>query len=406
MRRCRGGATLAGWSALGLLAAFAVPRPAQGQTPPSPCIVANAECTEWVAVKGQPQRLLVYRSQPLDRRNEHVVGALVMVHGGLRLAADQFTNELAAAFLAGALSDTLLIAPRFASNTSAACMDSLAAEEANWICEDARPDSWRNGSFAIGNAELTSFDFADELVRRVADRNLFPNLKHIVIAGHSGGGQYTLRYAMASRVHDTVGVPISYVVSNPDALVYLDEQRPTAAAYPPAAAGPRFLPPASTEAFAPFVDARNCTTFDDWQYGLRNRTGYTAALSDEQATASVATGDLPARRRRHRPFWRLRRFVPRARARADSAGSRPGVCEILERTARRATWNGRRGGLRARRSVHVHGEAGAAASVSASVNLRKECADTAAVALGSVVRRFLVFRRQGRWRLCSVEPTQ
>jgi pimeloyl-ACP methyl ester carboxylesterase len=289
MRRCRGGATLAGWSALGLLAAFAVPRPAQGQTPPSPCIVANAECTEWLAVKRQPQRLLVYRSQPLDRRNEHVVRALVMVHGGLRLAADQFTNELAAAFLAGALSDTLLIAPRFASNTSAACMDSLAAEEANGICEDARPDSWRNGSFAIGNFELTSFDFADELVRRVADRSLFPNLKHIVIAGHSGGGQYTLRYAMASRVHDTVGVPISYVVSNPDALVYLDEQRPTPGAYPAAAAGPRFLPPAFTEAFAPFVDARNCTTFDDWQYGLRNRTGYTAALPDEQLKRQLAS---------------------------------------------------------------------------------------------------------------------
>jgi pimeloyl-ACP methyl ester carboxylesterase len=289
MRRCRAGASFVGCSMLGLLAAFAAPRPARGQTPPSPCVIANAECTEWIAVRSQPQRVLVYRSYPLDRRNEHIVRALVMVHGGLRLAADQFTNELAAAFLVGALNDTLLVAPRFASNTSAACMDVLAAEEANWTCEDARADSWRNGSPAIGNPELTSFDFADELVRRVADRNLFPNLQHIVIAGHSGGGQYTLRYAMASRVHDTVGVPISYVVSNPDALVYLDEQRPTAAAYPPAAAGPRFLPPASTDAFAPFADARNCTTFDNWQYGLRNRTGYTATLTDEQLKRQLAS---------------------------------------------------------------------------------------------------------------------
>ena len=211
-----------------------------------------------------------------------------MVHGGLRLAADQFTNELAAAFLSGALADTLLIAPRFASNTNAACADVLAAQEANWICEDARADSWRNGSPAIGNPQLTSFDFADEIVRRLADRKIFPNLEHIVIAGHSGGGQYTLRYAMASQVNDTEGVAVSYVVSNPDALVYLDELRPTPAAYPPAAAGPRFLPPASDDAFAPFVDARNCTTFDNWQFGLRNRTGYTAAQTDEQLKQQLA----------------------------------------------------------------------------------------------------------------------
>jgi pimeloyl-ACP methyl ester carboxylesterase len=232
--------------------------------------------------------LLVYRSYPLDRRNESIVRALVMVHGGLRLAADQFTNELAAAFLSGALGDTVLVAPRFASNTSApstdafACLDTLASEEANWICEDQRPESWRNGSPAIGNPKVTSFDFADEIVRRLADRKIFPNLQHIVIAGHSGGGQYTLRYAMASRIQDIGGLSISYVVSNPDALIYLDELRPTPAAYPPAAAGPRFLPPASGEPFAPFVDARNCATFDNWQYGLRKRAGYTAALTDEQ----------------------------------------------------------------------------------------------------------------------------
>jgi pimeloyl-ACP methyl ester carboxylesterase len=239
-------------------------------------------------VKAQPQRLLVYRSYPLDRRNERIVRALVMVHGGLRLAADQFTNELAAAFLNGALADTLLVAPRFASNTTAACADVLAAQEANWICEDARADSWRNGSPVIGNPQLTSFDFADEIVRRLADRKIFPNLKHIVIAGHSGGGQYTLRYAMASQIRDTEGVAVSYVVSNPDALVYLDELRPTPAAYPPAAAGPRFLPPASNDAFAPFVDARNCTTFNHWQYGLRNRAGYTASLTDEQLKQQLA----------------------------------------------------------------------------------------------------------------------
>jgi pimeloyl-ACP methyl ester carboxylesterase len=268
---------------------------AQGQPAVAPCMTATAVCTEWILLQGHPQQVLVYRSYPLDQRNERIERALVMVHGGLRLAADQFTNELAGAFLAGALDDTVLVAPRFASNTSApsagaaGCLDVLASQEANWICEDKRADSWRNGSPAIGNAEVTSFDFADELVRRLADRNIYPNLKHIVIAGHSGGGQFTLRYAMASRVHDAVGVPISYVVSNPDALVYLDDLRPTPAAYPAGAAGPRFLPPSPVETFAPFADARNCATFDDWQYGLRDRAGYTAKLADQQLQRQLAS---------------------------------------------------------------------------------------------------------------------
>ena len=287
MRERRTHASVLNSVLLGLVA-WTMATSAWSQSSAAPCTATDPACTEWIAVQPHPQRLLVYRSYPLDRRNESIVRALVTVHGGLRLAADQFTNELAGAFLAGALADTILVAPRFASNTTAACIDDIDAQEANWICEDARPESWRNGSAAIGNPQLTSFEFADEIVRRLSDKNVFPRLRHIVIAGHSGGGQYTLRYAMASRVHDTGGVAVSYVVSNPDALIYLDELRPTSAAYPPEAAGPRFVPPTAAQAFVPFADARNCATFDTWQYGLANRAGYAASSSDEELTRQLA----------------------------------------------------------------------------------------------------------------------
>jgi hypothetical protein len=32
----------------------------------------------------------------------------------------------------------------------------------------------------------------------------------------------------------------------------------------------------------PFSDTRNCTTYDDWPYGLKNRTGYSSTLTDDQ----------------------------------------------------------------------------------------------------------------------------
>ena len=138
---------------LGLVTTWALPRSAHGQSSAAPCTTASAACTEWIAVKAQPQRVLVYRSYPLDRRNEGIVRALVMVHGGLRLAEDQFTNELAAAFLSGALDDTILVAPRFASNTSAASYGRGAGRWRKRRTGSARTraDSWRNGSPVIGN---------------------------------------------------------------------------------------------------------------------------------------------------------------------------------------------------------------------------------------------------------------
>ena len=68
---------------------------------------------------GQPSRVLVYRTFPLEKRNEQVTRAFVFVHGILRDADNHFRTALAAAYLAGALDDTIIVAPRFASNSSA-----------------------------------------------------------------------------------------------------------------------------------------------------------------------------------------------------------------------------------------------------------------------------------------------
>lgn len=268
----------------------------QAHTDASPCTVGISTCSEWVKLAAEPQRLLVYRSYPLEAANQSITRALVLVHGGGRNASDSFKTALAAAFLAGALEDTILVAPRFASNTGAPandgrapCMDTLAPDEASWGCEDQTPDSWRNGSPAIGNGKLTSYDFVDEILRKLARKEVFPNLKRIVIAGHSGGGQFTLRYAMANQSHDKLGVTITYVVSNPDQFVYLDTSRPTAAAYPVAASAPGFVPSAPADRFVQFADARNCGTYNDWQYGLENRTGYTARLTDEQLRRQLSS---------------------------------------------------------------------------------------------------------------------
>lgn len=236
-------------------------------TDAAPCV--TSACIEWVELAGGPHRSLIYRTLPLTERNDGITRALIMVHGAGRDADNYFRTAVAAAFLAGALDDTLVIAPRFAS-TDGDCDDSLATYEVSWSCGG---DSWRSGGVASVGGPLTSYDFADEILRKLARRQTFPNLRTIVVAGHSAGGQFANRYAMANRVHDTLGISITYVVANPSSYAYLDPTRPGG----------------DLADFRPFGDRANCTTYDRWPYGLQNRTGYTSNATDEQLRRQAAT---------------------------------------------------------------------------------------------------------------------
>src|SRR5215471_15159797 len=132
---------------------------------PAPCASATSDCTEWIKPSGQPSRVLVYRTYPFETKNENITRALVFVHGILRDADNHFRTALAAAFLANSLDDTIIVVPRFASNSDAHgneggdCRDALAIDEANWVCGVQRPDSWRSGGAPIGDGKLSSFDF-------------------------------------------------------------------------------------------------------------------------------------------------------------------------------------------------------------------------------------------------------
>ena len=253
--------------------------------PVSACITAGPACTEWITLGRGPNRSLVYRTFPLDSRNAAITRVVVSIHGASRDADNYFRSTVAAGFLADALQNTLIIAPRLASNDGAGCRDVLATNEISWNC-----GSWRSGGPAASTPDVTSFDFLDEILRKVARRDVFPNLRSIVVVGHSAGGQVVNRYEMANQVDDKLGVPVTYVVANPSSYAYPDSLRPTDAAFAVTARAPGYVPEtAPNEAlYRRFGDARNCTTYDRWPYGMRDRTGYTARESDDQLRHQLA----------------------------------------------------------------------------------------------------------------------
>ena len=269
------------------VALLATPLTARGRTAATPCTTASPACVAWVVFGPGPARTMVYASYPLNARNEGLRRALIMVHGTNRNAGDYFRTAIAAAFLAGALEDTIVIAPRFAITA-----DPRAADEVDW---PGGGDSWRSGGISPTRPELSSFDVTDALLRTLATKTLIPNMSSVVVTGHSAGGQYATRYAMANKVHETLGLPVRYVVANPSSYVWPAAVRPLPQDDADAVAakdGWKLTPETAVHtnfAYGPFdATAKSCPAYNNWPLGLGNRRGYTAGMSDDQLKRQLA----------------------------------------------------------------------------------------------------------------------
>jgi pimeloyl-ACP methyl ester carboxylesterase len=264
------------------------PAAAQPAAPAALCTRAVDACVRWVTLGNGPRRIMAYATYPLDRPNAAVTRALVMVHGAARNPDHYFETSTSAGFLAGALADTVIVAPRFAAGN-----DRLAPNEVRWP-EGAQ--NWRSGGALPDDPALTSFDAMDAILRALADKARFPNLREIVVAGHSAGGQFVTRYEMANLVHETLGVPVTYVVANPSSYAWPAAVRPlpTGNADPASAVheavgddGERVN---ARFTFGPF-DRAKLPDYDRWPMGLENLTGY----------AARSTGDVLIRHLVERP---------------------------------------------------------------------------------------------------------
>ena len=261
---------------LAALAALASSAPPAVQ----PCTKAVTACERWVTLGGGPSRSMVYSTYSLDRPNRAVTRALIMVHGTGRNADHYFETSTAAGFLAGALENTVIIAPHLIADP-----DKPQPNEVVW---PNRGDTWRSGGMSTSHPNLSAFDFVDEIVRKLANKKNFPNLTKVVVAGHSAGGQYVTRYEMSNKLHGTLpGVVMSYVVANPSSYAWPVAVRPQPTGdADPATADKEALGPNGTKVntnftYGPF-EASNAPNYNQWPAGLEKRTGYTAEMSDDQ----------------------------------------------------------------------------------------------------------------------------
>ena len=213
-----------------------------------------------------PAEFPLYLSTDWNVPQPRIERAVIVIHGKLRNADVYFDTAEKARDAAGAdPATTLLIAPQFLATLDTR-VHSVPADMLRW-----NDNAWMGGEPAEGGVPLSAFAVLDAIVERLADRQLFPNLKHVTFAGHSGGAQVVQRYAVAAhdlRTLADAGIDVRYVVSSPSSYAYFDAERPDAQGRP-----------------ARFDPAR-CPSFDDWKYGMQARAAYVNDRSPTQLEAA------------------------------------------------------------------------------------------------------------------------
>jgi pimeloyl-ACP methyl ester carboxylesterase len=199
---------------------------------------------------GDRGTLPLYQSADWSKPLPGINRAVLILHGRLRDADVYFRSAKTAQAAAGdAGKVAIMIVPQFLAGIDIDAYQ-LPPETLRWTL-----DGWEGGEPARGPTSASSFDALDAILAKLADRTIFPNLKQVVVAGHSGGAQVVQRYAIAGKGEAALtarGIAVRYVVANPSSYAYFDDQRPD-----------------------PSI-AASCPGYNDWKYGMDARPAYLA----------------------------------------------------------------------------------------------------------------------------------
>lgn len=142
--------------------------------------------------------------------------------------------------------ETLIFAPWFLNEDDEGAYTDLDAGSSTAGPLVWPGSEWANGGDSIlpsgASDNVSSFEAIDGAIRHFADRDTFPKMETIIVAGHSMGAQMAQRYALLGAV-PSGRLPVHFVVANPGSFAYLTPSRPNS--------------------------VENCSeTYDQWKYGL------------------------------------------------------------------------------------------------------------------------------------------
>lgn len=201
-----------------------------------------------------------YSNYPIDLSNSDIELLILSIHSSSPIAQVYLESAEIAANMTNKGNKTLIVAPQF-----------FEYEE----FEEAIPDNllyWENTLLRFGSyraflgpdkqsVRISTFTVLDMMLEYVVESNLFPNIKTIVVLGHSAGGQMVNRYSASNLLENefanSMGIGMKYLVMAPSSYLYLNEDR--------------WKPNTFYQFGIPSEDSiTDCTEYNDYGYGLYN----------------------------------------------------------------------------------------------------------------------------------------
>ena len=200
-------------------------------------------------------KVFYWSNYPLTTNNSTVERAIVVIHGLDRNADDYFGYIVSPAQQEGELERTIIIAPRFPNNT-----DTVLEGYLYW-----RSYFWRYGDRSVNGGGISSFDVMDDIARRLGNQDVFPNLREVVLTGHSSGGWFSSRWASGSAVPDSLShLAFHFIPANSGSYLYFNG----------------YWPRLDNSAMDSFYIPNTSCAYNNYPYGLNNKNNYMSRTSN------------------------------------------------------------------------------------------------------------------------------
>jgi hypothetical protein len=183
--------------------------------------ISNAQLCSSVFTSNS-DKIRYCRDKAVSLKDDKVTRAVIMVHGTPSNAKSAYDALLADRNDEGVGSDVTVLAPHFFESQDDLDDNNLGDEYEYW-----RGVRWAYGAEAVNGNKMSSFTWMDRIILELVENK--PNLKHITVAGISGGGQFINHYSAFTDINTTLSdnnITISYIVAAPSLYLYLSSTRP------------------------------------------------------------------------------------------------------------------------------------------------------------------------------------
>lgn len=216
-----------------------------------------AACNNMLNVKVEDRTYKIpYCSNANLTSVNYASNAIFVIHGTNRNADDYYDYVKTAADNANDNS-TLIVALQFPT-ISDIKKYGLPSDTLYWSS-----GGWKQGNKSQGDGRISSFAVLEQAISELIQ--VSPNLKNIIITGHSSGGQFVNRFTAGNSIEDVFDkIKFTYAPLNPSSYLYFSKHR--------ALNG-------FNDTFA-IPLAFGCEEYNDYKYGTDNlsKTGYMSSV--------------------------------------------------------------------------------------------------------------------------------